>query len=105
MSVLASLAVEFVWTSSNVERQSTARHPARAKPTGAVPNGMNPNNNRALMRLRHLLPNLDLDSLLDLVLRNIRIDWVAIDRWVDRCLLEKAGVVNEIPIFDLDAEH
>lgn len=67
--------------------------------------GTNPNNNRVLMRLRLLLPDLDMDTLLDLVLRNIRIDWVAIDKWVDRCLLEKAGVVNEIPIFDLEAEH
>ena len=67
--------------------------------------GTNPNNNRALMRLRQLLPDLELARLLDMVLRNIRIDWVTVDQWVDRCLLEKSGVVNEMPIFDLDAEH
>jgi hypothetical protein len=67
--------------------------------------GTNRNNNRALMRIRNLCPDLDLSSLLDLILKNVRIEWVTIDNWVDRCLLEKSGVISEIPIFDLDAEH
>jgi hypothetical protein len=55
--------------------------------------GTNRNNNRALMRIRQLIPDLDIA------------EWVRIDKWVDRCLLEKSGVCITLPIFDLDAEH
>ena len=67
--------------------------------------GTNPHNNRALVRFRQLLPDLQLDDLLGILIRNVRVEWVRIDSWVDRCILEKAGVVSELPIFDLDAEH
>ena len=67
--------------------------------------GSNQNNNRALMRFSLLRPDLGLDELLDVLFESVRIDWVRVESWVDRCLLEKAGVVAELPIFDLDAEH
>jgi hypothetical protein len=67
--------------------------------------GTNRNNNRALMRIRQLIPDLDIAALLDIVCKNVKIEWVRIDNWVDRCLLEKSGVCITLPIFDLDAEH
>lgn len=67
--------------------------------------GTNRNNNRALMRFRQLLPDLEIAALLDIVCSNVRIDWVCVDNWVHRCLLEKAGVCKTLPVFDLDAEH
>lgn len=67
--------------------------------------GSNRNNNRALMKFRLLFPDLELDELLDVLFDSIRVEWVQVESWVDRCLLEKAGVVAELPIFDLDAEH
>jgi hypothetical protein len=56
--------------------------------------GTNQNNNRALMRFRQLLPDLEISELLEIICNNVRIDWVCVDNWVHRCLLEKAGVCN-----------
>lgn len=67
--------------------------------------GSNHNNNRALMRFRLLFPDLELNELLTVLFASVRVEWVQVENWIDRCLLEKAGVVAELPIFDLDAEH
>jgi hypothetical protein len=65
----------------------------------------NPHNNRVLSRLRKLLPELELMAILDLARNNLLVEWVAVPSWIERCLLENYGLVNDLPVLDLDAEH
>jgi hypothetical protein len=68
--------------------------------------GTNPNNNRIIRRLGHLLvPKPVYDDLIELVTRSLQFDWVEVASWVDRCLLEKYGCSIDRPILDLQAEH
>ncbi|HEV3383999.1 MAG TPA: hypothetical protein VG097_04250 [Gemmata sp.] len=64
----------------------------------------NRHSNRVLSRLRQLSA-LPLEDLLDLIRKNIKTEWVAVPGWIERCLLEKFGVVTEWPVLDLEAEH
>jgi hypothetical protein len=68
--------------------------------------GTNPNNNRVISGLGHLLlPKPVYEDLIEIVRCNIRVEWVEVASWVDRCLLEKYGCSVERPILDLEAEH
>jgi hypothetical protein len=67
--------------------------------------GTNPNNNRVISRLGQLLPKPAYDALLLLILNNIKVEWVVVENWVERCLLEKYGAATFLPILDLEAEH
>jgi len=67
--------------------------------------GSNPNNNRVLYRLGLLFPALTAAPIRQLAVTDIRVDWVPIADWVQRCLLEKFGVATTTPILDIEAEH
>jgi len=66
---------------------------------------VNPNHNRVGKRLGSLLSDLDFAEVCTLAARNIVVDWVEIESWVARCLLEAYGKAVFKPILDLDAEH
>jgi hypothetical protein len=72
--------------------------------------GTNSNNNRVWSRLRALFqddPNQKHpeDQLRALVAANVQVQWVTVDSWVERCLLERYGCSVLRPVLDLDAEH
>ena len=67
--------------------------------------GNNRHNSRVLSRLGQILPGLSGDEIRLLAIRNLRIEWVVVASWVERCLLEKYGAAIGRPILDIDAEH
>ena len=58
-----------------------------------------------ISRIGKLLPKPVYSELVELARLNLKVEWVQIDSWVDRCLLEKYGAAIAYPILDLEAEH
>jgi hypothetical protein len=68
--------------------------------------GNNKNSNRLFQRLRQIVPLIWTDKdILASAVENLKVEWVEVPNWIERCLLESYGKAIECPIFDLDAEH
>jgi hypothetical protein len=67
--------------------------------------GTNRNNNRVLLRLQELFPASPLDDVRDIARASLKIEWVPVASWVERCVLERYGCATQRAVLDIDAEH
>ena len=67
--------------------------------------GDNENNNRILGRMRGLLPGRSDAEIRDIAAHSLKVEWVVVECWIQRCLLEAFGKAVEAPVLDIDAEH
>lgn len=67
--------------------------------------GSNTHNNRLFQRLCEVLPDHAHDKIRALVVANVKVEWVEIDSWIERSLLESYAKATQRPLFDIDAEH